>query len=423
MQGLVVYPREDFERKWMSATRDVRQEHILVALVKACCSGVRAPLGNLVTYNEERVYCAHELRLDYLCGDGNVLLDLIESVSHQDTTITPERLRYISHPFWDEMFVTRRGLDITDKEKLATAQVLLWRTRLICYVLQLTVGSFLGLDLEEKPMMSRSDKLLLAPGWVEAEAMMGLEQAFGRKAAKALLQESKRIMNALLPLRQHRCTYLSCTAVEPADGSARFAQCTACAVKAKRVFRYCSVECQRKDWNPRHKRMCGKPLDLKTLDAIHSSFTDVASAPIQATQYIGDPVGGFKRPAGLNGLIAWFNLHPDVAYRLTDVDNVEGDLRMPEPLIRHIFDLYRELVLTTGDICAVAILAHYMCWPTPAESRTRTTRAHIISQFARSFEVDEGVLREWVYMFYHLHQTDPRATPYLLRGMSDAAMG
>ncbi|KAJ7149689.1 hypothetical protein C8R46DRAFT_1198687 [Mycena filopes] len=405
VECLLVYPREDLQRKWMSATPVLRQKHILVGLAKACS------LDRMAKLNDARIYCAHELRLDYLGGDGAVLLDLLKSVSHDDHTVIPETPRYISHPFWDDMFATRAVLNATDAERLATLRIQVLRTKLICHVLQRTVYSFLSLTPPAGPGLTKADKLALEPAWAAAEAMIKpiVQQAFGRKGAKLFLQEGKRFVKGNLARHGRHCTSQDCDQVEPSDGSVKFNVCQPCRTEAHRVISYCSVECQRKDWKPRHKRMCGKPLELKTLTDLHSSFTDVANAPIHATEFIGDPIGGFDRSARLNVQVAWLNLNTDVAFRLVDAERVEGSLRISDPLGAHLFHLYRELAMTKGGIRTVAILGHYMSWATDA-----VTSAEIVTQLARDFELGEGELGGHVLELQALQEVDPLGKPVWL---------
>ncbi|KAJ7718635.1 hypothetical protein B0H16DRAFT_1608847 [Mycena metata] len=435
---VAVLHREGFQREWVSATPALRQEHILIGLAKACSLDPE-PTHRL---NGARAFCAHELRLNHLGGDSSVFLDLLQCVLLDDHTVTPKTPRYVSHPFWDQMFAERAALNTTDLENQAVGKILVLRTKLICHVMQLTINSFLGIATPRKVNLSKADKLLIEPAWANAEAMLkpALEQLYGRKGSKVFLHESKRYMKGHLPRHEHHCTYPGCRKVELVDGS-KFYLCKPCAEKAGRKFRYCSVflsyfppilpnqltfpsrQCQRNDWKTRHKRMCGKPLDLETLST-HLPFTDPIDAPIQPTEYIEDPIGGFQRSEPLNILVAWLNLDPEVMYRLGDAENLARHLIFPEkPMSRHFFLLHRELAMATGHIRVVGVLAQYICWLAMSEGVEAKgfTPAVIVSRLASDFELNEGGLRRHVLLFQDMQKDDPHGKPFLLKGMSDTA--
>ncbi|KAJ7124011.1 hypothetical protein C8R43DRAFT_1111829 [Mycena crocata] len=227
---LIHFGRRKLEAKWMAASPDVRQQHLLIALAKAC---------SLRWYlNDPRSYCPHEL------SDWN--------------TSTPI---YISNPVWDKFAAEKNASNLTNVEKYVFEKN-------HGHVLQITMHSFLGIEPPSN-VVSRSDKAAMAAGWAKAEELLrpALEEALGHEGAKMFLKVGKKTIPRLSssPRREHHCSYPCCQRVESSDNSIRFDQCKACSEKAQREVRYCSVECQRKDWKPRHKIMCGKPLDIATV--------------------------------------------------------------------------------------------------------------------------------------------------------------
>ncbi|KAJ7127306.1 hypothetical protein C8R43DRAFT_700353 [Mycena crocata] len=419
------FQRRDLEAKWMAASPALRQKHILIALAKGC--SFRPNL------NDPRCYCAHELRLEYLGGrDGRVLLEMVKSVLLDDHSVMPKTPRYISHPFWDKFVADQNKRKLTDVEKLVFDGLLILRTKLICHVLHFTMYSFLGLVVPGiDAIFAESDKATIAAGWGKAKTMMKpmLAQAFGREGAKTFLKERKTALPPMFSTRKrngHHCAYPACQQVEPSDGSVRFAHCKACAEKVQREFRYCSVECQRKDWKPRHKVMCGKPLDTETISQVITTFLTPTEAPVHAAEYIGAPIGGFQRSEYLSGHVAWLNNHPETDYRLTDKYGSGRDMiigSVGQPMTKHLFRIYRELAMTQGTMVVVGILAHFLCWfvlySKDDDSSEGLTPASIVAQLAREYELEVELLRKRVLAVQRDNRDDPQNKPLLLKGMHE----
>ncbi|KAJ7620222.1 hypothetical protein FB45DRAFT_1094264 [Roridomyces roridus] len=168
-----------------------------------------------------------------LSSDGQSFLDLLQSALLDDPSVVPKTLRYIPHPDWDAFAATQEArTDRTDEEKVAWAEVMMLRTKLICYVLHFTIRMFFDLD----PLALTLEK----------------------RDKKSLKRED--------PLEG---VYDGCQNLSPADGSSKFKHCPRCFQATQRRVLYCSPICQKADWKLRHKAVCGKPL----------SFDDVATLP------------------------------------------------------------------------------------------------------------------------------------------------
>jgi hypothetical protein len=122
-EALHHFTHNDFEAKWMKAGADVRGRHILGAMA-AVCSKAR----NL---NEARAYCP-EIRLMRLRLDGKVFLNLLKSVMLEDASFIPSEPIYVSHPGWDAWAAGKKNLNATEAIKIALAEILILRTKLIC---------------------------------------------------------------------------------------------------------------------------------------------------------------------------------------------------------------------------------------------------------------------------------------------------
>lgn len=121
------FATKNLEARGMRAGADVRRAHILGGMAAVC-----AKARNL---NIARAYCAPELHLSRLRLDGKVFLNLLRSAMLEDASFIPSTPRYVSHPKWDAFAAEQTVRNDTDSKKLALAEVLLLRTKLICEAL------------------------------------------------------------------------------------------------------------------------------------------------------------------------------------------------------------------------------------------------------------------------------------------------
>ncbi|KAJ7861664.1 hypothetical protein B0H14DRAFT_3616437 [Mycena olivaceomarginata] len=191
-EALDHFAHDAFEVKWMDAGSEVRGRYILGAM-----AGSKA--RNL---NEARNYCP-ELSLRRLRLDGKLFLGLLNKPI------------FVPHAGWDAWAAAQSKLNDSEEEKIALAEIMILRTKLISANVQ----------------------------WRDHQA--------GVKA-----RHSEHLA---------RCSYMSCTKTEPPDGSVKFSRCKSCFEKMQRQVLYCSGACQKADWKLRHKAICGKPLDFETV--------------------------------------------------------------------------------------------------------------------------------------------------------------
>ncbi|KAJ6546684.1 hypothetical protein DFH09DRAFT_1320854 [Mycena vulgaris] len=142
----------------------MRRNHILIGLAQ-----VGAISANL---NQARSYCAHELRVPHLCGNGSVLLDLLKSVLLPDASYVPSTP---SNP--------------TEAEKIVLATILVMRTKPIWLETYGTVS-------------------------IGRHAQSGFQEAFGREEAQTRRREEKEAVKDRRSLRERRCAYPGCTNTE-----------------------------------------------------------------------------------------------------------------------------------------------------------------------------------------------------------------
>ncbi|KAJ7618022.1 hypothetical protein FB45DRAFT_933138 [Roridomyces roridus] len=251
------YLDNDLEARWLAATPEVRRKHLLAALAGVCSKS-----SNL---NRTRSLCVRELRLESLASDGRIFIDLLRYAMLDDASVIPRAPKYIVDPDWDDFAAKQGPKNSTDLEKVSLAEILMLRTKLICYVLDHTIRLFF--DLEPYPITINKSKKVKDPLRPMYDAFH--ETIFGSEAAKARNKLHVKSTKERLSLCVARCSSLGCDNVQPDDGSASFRSCERCYTQIQRQVFYCSRECQRADWELRHRAICGKLL----------SFDDVATLP------------------------------------------------------------------------------------------------------------------------------------------------
>ena len=66
--------------------------------------------------------------------DGKVFLSLLRSVMLEDASFIPSQPIFVSNPGWDAWAAQQRILNDTEAKKIALAEILILRTKLICEV-------------------------------------------------------------------------------------------------------------------------------------------------------------------------------------------------------------------------------------------------------------------------------------------------
>ncbi|KAJ7121977.1 hypothetical protein C8R43DRAFT_1241306 [Mycena crocata] len=394
----------NFEKKWMKAGSSVRGKHLLYGIAAVCSKS-----ANL---NVARAY-SPELRLQRLRLSGTPFLDLLKSVMFDDASYIPSTPKYVSHPGWDSWADERRQANDTGAEKLALAEVLLLRTKLISHVVQFTFRSFLGLD-PPVLVVRKEHKAVQTPQTRQMNAFhkAALMESLGPEEAKARIREEKAGAKARLSQRLGHCSYMGCTKTEPADGSVKFSRCTPCFTLMGLQVLYCSRICQSADWKLRHKAACGRPLDFETASQVIEHPTSAHNAD----KRIGPAINGYKRSLALAAQVTEINKCPKYDYHLYDRNNEPVKFDFGEgTYVQDIFRGYRERAMTTGDPECVAMIAHFLCATflskPPAYFRGVTPKM-IVAQLAREYAFDG--LREAVLEMQELQNRDPLKRPPLV---------
>ncbi|KAJ7443004.1 hypothetical protein FB451DRAFT_1376829 [Mycena latifolia] len=402
-EALRHFTRDNLEARWTEAGADVRRRHILGAMAAVCSKS-----QNL---NKARAYCAPEIRLSRLRLNGKVFLDLLKSLMHEDASFIPSKPIYVSHPAWDTFAAEQETLNDTEAKKIALAEILLLRTKLICHVVQFTLRSFLGLPPPELSVMKEHKSLEHAKNPLQPFHMAALVEALGPDAAKARANADRDGTKARIEQRRGHCSYLGCNNSEPPDGSQKFARCKKCFDTMERQVLYCSRTCQTADWKLEHKKVCGKALDFNTI----SQPVDHPASLSDPDKRIPLPINGYKRSLALTSQVTELNQSPTVDYRLHSRMGVRAIDFGAGSYLQVVFRAYRKMAMTTGDRQCVASIAHILCavfMRTDPADVAPITPTMIVEQLAGEFVFDG--LREAVLEMQELQNQDPLKLPPLL---------
>ncbi|KAJ7596365.1 hypothetical protein C8J56DRAFT_286907 [Mycena floridula] len=276
----VVFDDENFEKRWTGASVEVRRKHALIALSEACA---------IARYlNDARASCAGELTLANLSENGQVVVNMIKAMMPDDLSQVPDTPYFFPNKAWDAFEAKQKKSQPNEVQRISLARILALRTKLIYHVLFYIFMSFLGKELPKVHVRKhRTPKDV--PKHAEPDQLQKkLQEAMlGRDGAKQQRKEDKIAWKDRMQQRRIGCSLPGCNNYEP-EGQ-KFMRCGKCWKEVQRDVTYCSKECQVKDWKLRHKRICGKNMDLDT------AVQNAAAAPVLTkTIQIGPPINGFK---------------------------------------------------------------------------------------------------------------------------------
>ncbi|KAK7462259.1 hypothetical protein VKT23_007860 [Stygiomarasmius scandens] len=339
----------DFERRWVEGTDAVtRKKHALRALSNA---------GSLArNLNLARLYSLDILRVEYLGGDGQVLIDLLKAITPDDISVVPKEPYYFPEKTWDGLLAEKEG-GSNEFEKYTVKEVLILRTKLIYLVVEGMMDSFLDKPLptvlvqkvrnQRSPSERRGDN---GQFWKEMKMMWGEQEGKGKGREELNAWKDRKSRRGI---QCHNCQK------EEKEGE-KFSHCSKCWQDVQRDVRYCSKECQRQDWRIRHKAICGKSVD--TVDEAVKASVPKTKLPAPTSRQIGPPVDGYKRSPLLVGHIRQLDMNPKIDFVLCIGPNTFVDIDCPYPPIQKLFRAARDKAMTTGDKETTAQLCHYTVW-------------------------------------------------------------
>ncbi|KAF9065681.1 hypothetical protein BDP27DRAFT_1331613 [Rhodocollybia butyracea] len=383
--------------KWMAATVATRRKHVLVGLSESCSVAI-----NL---NNCRIFVGDILTVEHLSTDGHVFLDMLKSLIPPHNEV-PTTLQEFSGKSWSDFLEKNCATDKAGQIALSEWKVL--RTKLIYYVLEYTMLSFLGLPrppirVHRRPDSGRSE--------CEKTVLKMMKMAMGKQRAK----ESKAADMERLSKQVVMC--FNCGRSQ--SSGEKFQRCSRCWNAQKRSVTYCSKECQVNDYKAIHKSICGQILDMET--ATETAVSSVSSQLANnITSQIPPPVGGFKPSAALLDHIQLLNQRArEIAIYVQDAnDPSKGRLcliDLPFVQMQLIFKDVRDKAMSTGDRGSILAVCHYTLWFLMV-SKSKLNYRVIIDQMEKEWELDD--FRKGIMEMQEQQFSDPHRRPPAMLKMS-----
>ncbi|KAJ7646763.1 hypothetical protein FB45DRAFT_1051386 [Roridomyces roridus] len=396
------------QQRWMSETPEKRGDIILASLIHACSA--------YADLNNARHFCDKETNVESHRRDGQLFLNPLEEMMIQNpTTVAPDTPIYVAHPGWDAL-TAEKQVASNELEELALAAILAERNRFIGFVLCFTLRPLLDfplprINVNHKPAKPKSNSS--HPAEDAVRMLYGDEMAEGLKKALRENEKADHIQHKeVYAKRKEMCR----TCGKENDTTTKYPRCKRGWDTVQRQVSYCSSECQKIDWKARHKKECGRLLQLEDL-------TTPAREQLEESPRIGPPISGFKRPAALLCQVSQLNqLSSDYDYLIMEIGPVYFSFNYPP--IRTAFRTCRDKALTTGDRRTVAVLTHFLLYVYDHEPRPQKFGVRpktITDQISNEFNFPE-ILRAVNEMDQRMYRGESDGLPPLIfdAGVSDA---
>ncbi|KAJ6524852.1 hypothetical protein DFH09DRAFT_1189079 [Mycena vulgaris] len=197
----------------------------------------------------------------------------------------------------------------------------------------------------------------------------------------------------------------------------KFLRCKECWVTFKREIKYCSRECQKADWKPNHKAICGKPLDFDTVDKIAAP---AKPPPSRFTPVVGPAISGFTRATALTYIVSQICLRqPEADYLIMPTPHTESVVDFVDAEAKALFCTFRDKALTTGEREAAAVMAHAISWWACLEGYEGPVTPDIVAEQIR-MEFSFDSVKVAVMEMEGRQKRDPHKRPPFLLKMDPA---
>ncbi|KAJ7622298.1 hypothetical protein FB45DRAFT_1031968 [Roridomyces roridus] len=344
-----------FEEKWMAATPAQRGCHRLAGLIHTCSSSI--------LYHQGRILCAREL--------NEILVD-------KPATTSDDRIIYISHPVWDAFAAHHKSPSTSVNEQLAVGMTLVVRNKLIAYVLNFVLHSFLNLPLPQLMTSSRGEEIRPKPPPQVGQSINQLLAKAGSKGYSGANLRTKELYMMWKP----KCT--TCQKYN-FDSGRRYSRCKRCWDGMQKEVFYCSVECQKVDWKAGHKSICGQPLDFgapipeaapgTTFESqLHSGFSKLQQSSMLLRQALC--------------LHKWSEYH----YLIWVPKSRPVYFILRNAFVRWAFGVAYAHGLATNDSSSAAKLAHFLVFVMskhPQALSLGVTKDVLVKQLAGEYQVED----------------------------------
>ncbi|KAJ6462473.1 hypothetical protein C8R45DRAFT_1178080 [Mycena sanguinolenta] len=340
-----------FEADWAALDQMKKNELVLEGLYRGACG---APQEN------SRIDCP-EMTVNGLAGDGDYsLIHLLRRLVEHYTTgrYLEEPVFLFTHPYKD---FGAEAWKRTDFDGAFTYLVTLYRTCYISETLRGTLQAFYDMPPAPLTRMNLFSRTLTS-------AMVVSEDTPSYGAAFRYLGVPRTEKAQL----EYAC--YTCKCVKDRDELKRCGKCLS--------VRYCSGECQKKDWS-HHKKFCG---------ATHFEPALLMPPPLPRPEFIGCPsaIKCYVRSKALWQQIEWLS-KPDSLlqdYHFEIAPNRTRSVRILDPPGGQlIFFVARRRAIALGDLSAVnTMLSILHCMR--LRGQLNLTSQQIVSQFEKEYGVE-----------------------------------
>ncbi|KAK1220707.1 hypothetical protein PQX77_016533 [Marasmius sp. AFHP31] len=307
----------------------------------------------------------------------------------EDLSDVPKTPYHFPEPRWEALQQhVEKSFPANSIEKVTFDITLVLRTKLICHVLENMFMSFYDMPLEKVTVLKNT-----ATQDKEMEKLArkiqktGVESIYGREAAKQIRKED---LDAYKDRKAQRGIFCRCC--QKVEGNKKFMRCSACWTKQQRDWKYCSSECQKKDWKVRHKTICGKPLTVET--ALESA-PPLRPQSVPDVRSVAPTRNGFRRSPSLVEHVFKLNNNPGADIFLNTGTGRGGFMKLdfaPHPNIQKRVRDTRDKAKCEGDKPSPALLCHlfvWFCWAKHADTKNGFNFKRMDEQMKKDFDFSE----------------------------------
>ncbi|EJD55189.1 hypothetical protein AURDEDRAFT_178984 [Auricularia subglabra TFB-10046 SS5] len=380
-EGLTAYMvyHPNFEREWLASPQAARDEFILEGLVRTCAAAPDM---------EPRRMHAPEASLDYLGGRGGRAF--LELLAQMENPASPEP-RIVPHEGCDAMTGVGDADKRSPEEKIIARGQTLIRNAFLCLMVLNTMLAFHGEKKEYRTTrITNNSKIIRGLRTKSPESHYQRQKAAWQAARWCC--KSCGILETDLPDEKHLLI------------------CSKCKTAVDRVVKYCSRECQKRDW-PNHKLICGKILGADHALEFFGGLTaehgisgrdalsrDVVGERIYCPPAFPPPLPPFTHSRHLKYQIQLLRNHPewDYAYvRFEDEQTISG-LCLEEGSGRDDFLSVRERAFQGGEEVAVVALYGFLSYFLKGDGAS-LKKLH--TQLSLEYGIDAEVLARTIITF------------------------
>ncbi|KIM82390.1 hypothetical protein PILCRDRAFT_820225 [Piloderma croceum F 1598] len=245
MQSFV---RDNFESKWLESSVSYREKHLLEGMIRTCTM--------MQGMEDYRAHC-EEISLLYLEKDGGRgYLRLLKHFMVKDPTSVSTVPIYLPSPQWDRFVMGREDSTLSEQELAFKAYYDGVRNTFICDCLFNTLSSFHGYSAVPVQIVKAPTRNRLPSNF---------EDEMSKRLGSLAKPVCRLIKQDVVAARME--SNIACESCTKIGKSSDFRVCSICKLKFDRRIYYCSRECQKADWAPRHKAICGKAVTFKSAQA------------------------------------------------------------------------------------------------------------------------------------------------------------